>query len=164
MHVYIVSSEVSEMRFEEVIENLYEKYTQAVSKEKKIEIVKEKAKELGFSEVNVEFDEKAETARAVIELDETKLNEECYRKLSEIAEWLVSEKFYVTKLKLVVTTTKIEQGDTAESTLEKANKISLNYLKCKRVDIDSYIDIFEIERDDESGVFVYLLVYNEESS
>ena len=164
MHVYIVSSEVSEMRFEEVIENLYEKYTQAVSKEKKIEIVKEKARELGFENVEVEFNEKAETARAVIELNEETISEECYRKLNEVAEWLVSEKFYVTKLKLIVTTTKIEQGDTAESTLEKANKISLNYLRCKRVDIDSYIDIFEIERDDESSVFVYLLVYNEVSS
>ena len=164
MHVYIVVIEVSEMRFEQIVEELYERYAKVVEKEKKIEKVKEKAKKLGFENVEVEFNEKAETARAVIELNEETISEECYRKLNEVAEWLVSEKFYVTKLKLIVTTTKIEQGDTAESTLEKANKISLNYLRCKRVDIDSYIDIFEIERDDESSVFVYLLVYNELSS
>jgi len=152
------------MRFEQIVEELYERYAKVVEKEKKIEKVKEKAKKLGFENVEVEFNEKAETARAVIELNEETISEECYRKLNEVAEWLVSEKFYVTKLKLIVTTTKIEQGDTAESTLEKANKISLNYLRCKRVDIDSYIDIFEIERDDESSVFVYLLVYNEVSS
>ena len=142
------------MRLEEMIDKLYERYVSVAKKEEKIEKVREKARELGFENVRVQFDEKTTEARATIEIKD--------ERVEEIVEWLVGKGFYVTKLELIVTTAKIEQGDTVESTLEKANKIGLNYLKYERVDTDDYADIFEIERDEEREVYVYLAVHNRE--
>ena len=140
------------MRFEKIVDELYERYVRVVEKEEKMKKIEEKAKELGFENVRVQFDEKTTTAKATIEIRD--------RRVEEIAEWLISERFYVTKLELIVTTAKIEQGDTVESTLEKANEIGLNYLKYERVDTDDYIDFFEIERDEEQQIYVYLAVHN----
>lgn len=151
---YIVVIEVREMKFEEIVDELYERYVKVVKKEEKIEKVREKARELGLENVRVQFDEKTGEAKATIEIRD--------EKLEEVAEWLIGDRVYVTKLKVVIATAEIEQGDTVEGTLEKANKIGLNYIKYKRIDADEYIDFFEIERDDEREIYVYLAVRNRE--
>ena len=142
------------MRFEKIVDELYERYVRAVKKEEKIEKVREKARELGFEAVKVEFNEKTEEAKTTVWIKD--------EKLGEVAEWLVGKGFYVTKLELIVTTAKIEGGETHEETLKRASEIGLNYLKYERVDTDDYTDIFEIERDDEKEIYVYLAVHNRE--
>jgi len=148
------------MRFEQIVEELYERYAKVVEKEEKIEKVREKARELGFENVEVEFNEKTETARAVIELDETKLNEECNRKLCEMTEWLVGKDYRVYSVKLLVTTENKEDSTLKGHIQDRAQQIGIKHATATQHDDDAYADYFELERD-ESGVFVYLLVYNE---
>jgi len=152
------------MRFEQIVEELYKKYTQAVSKEEKMKKIEEKARELGFENVEVQFNEKTAEARAIVELNEETISEEKLRKLEEVAEWVVGANFSVYSIKVLITTAKIERNNISENVLEKASEIGLNYIKYKRIAISNYVDVFELERNDVSGVFVYLLIYNEESS
>jgi len=157
-------TEVREMRFEEVIEKLYERYTQAVSKEEKMKKIEEKAKELGFSSVEVEFNEKTVEARAVIELNEVTIDAESYRKLRELSEWLVGESYAVHSLKLLITTEKKEDQDLIGYIQDRAQRIGTKHVTYVRLDDDEYVEYFEIEKDESMQVFVYLLVYNEYSS
>jgi len=146
---------VRRMRFDGVVDKLYEKYVRVVRKEEKIGKVRKKARELGFSEVSVEFNGKTKEARAMIEIE----NE----KLKEVAEWLVTEEFYVYRMELIITTAKIEKGKVDERTLKRANEIGLEYIKYEQIDTDDYIDFFEIEGDEEKEIYVYLAIYNYES-
>ena len=140
------------MRFEKIVDELYERYVRAVEKEEKMKRIEEKAKELGFEAVEVEFNEKTATAKATIEIEN--------KKLKEVAEWLVGTEFSVYKIKVLITTTEIKQEKTSEGTLERASEIGLNYIKYEQIYGEDYIDFFEIERDDEKEIYVYLAIYN----
>jgi len=146
--------EVEEMGFEKIVDELYERYVRAVKKEEKIEKVREKARELGFESIRAQFNEKTEEAKATIEIRD--------ERVEEVAEWVVGKGFYVYKVELIITTAKIEGGETNEETLKRANEIGLNYLKYEQIDADEYIDFFEIERDEEQQIYVYLAVHNRE--
>ena len=142
------------MGFEKIVDELYERYVRAVKKEEKIEKVREKARELGFESIRAQFNEKTEEAKATIEIRD--------ERVEEVAEWVVGKGFYVYKVELIITTAKIEGGETNEETLKRANEIGLNYLKYEQIDADEYIDFFEIERDEEQQIYVYLAVHNRE--
>ena len=151
------------MRFKQIVEELYERYARVVEKEEKIEKVREKARELGFENVEVKFNEKTTEARAVIVLNEDVIGEGSYRKLRETAEWLMGESYTVYSLKLLITTKEKEDQDLHDYIHDKAQQVGIKHVTYVQLNNGVYVEYFEIEKDEEQQIYVYLLVYNEYS-
>jgi len=139
------------MKWEEVVEKLYNEYLKASEKEEKIRRIQEALKELGL-EGNVEFNASMGTAIAIISVKDTKLE--------EIARWLMGDGFRISNINLIVATKEFEKDGLSKSCAisERAEKIGLNYIGYIEEHKDYFLDYFEIPGTEE--VKLILVVEN----